>query len=137
MWRALKILLVVCWIGTTQFALAQQPNRPELQRVEKAFSEADVDALSNMSADRVEIAVFGRSRLYSRSQARFILKELFDQYPPMRFELSAPSQTEKGLFAAGSYRYSMEQEPLRVYVRLRKSGESWSLREILVDRSSQ
>ena len=141
-----RILLAAFALAAAHSAVAQsgvhsaaaQPAEPvELQHIERAFSSGDVDALTAMASDRVEIAVFGRSRLYSRSQARFVLKDLFDQYPPLHFELSAPSRTARGVFAAGTYRYSVEEKPLRVYVRLRKSGQAWSLREILVDKSGR
>ena len=115
----------------------QMQQRPELARLQEAFSTADDAALYGMLSDRVEVAIFGRSRLYSRSQARIVLRDLFSQYPPQQFELSAPSQTSKGLFAAGTYRYSADKEPFQVYVRLRKSGENWTLREILVDNADR
>ena len=64
-----------------------------------------------------------------------MLKELFEDYPPQRVAFSEPSTTDKGLFAAGEYRYSLEEQPLRVYVRLRKNQDVWVLREVLVEKS--
>ncbi len=127
-------ILPVLLTLTSSTAVFSQDNRPNLKPIEKAFSTGDVAALTALSADRVEIAVFGRSRLYSRSQARFVLKDLFSQYPPQRFQFSEPSRTSKGLFAVGSYRYALEDDPLKVYVRLRKDGDGWVLREILVEK---
>lgn len=132
----LIFLILLQVIGFTS-TMAQEPTQPELKQLEKAFSTGDVTALHAMFADRVEIAVFARSRLYSRSQARIVLKDLFDEYPPQHFELSTPSETSKGLFVAGTYRYSKDEEPFQVYVRLRKSGEKWALREILVDKAER
>ncbi len=129
----LIVLLTCAWSS----AVFSQDERPNLKPIEKAFSTGDVAALAARSADRIEIAVFGRSRLYSRSQARFVLKDLFSQYPPQRFQFSEPSRTSKGLFAVGSYRYSIDDDPLTVYVRLRKDGEAWVLREILVEKSER
>ncbi len=132
--RFQNILLVLLLSFGVPSAVAQDLPQPELEKVEEAFSTADVGALHAMFSDRVEIAVFARSRLYSRSQARIVLKDLFNEYPPQHFELSTPSETSKGLFAAGTYRYSANEEPFKVYIRLRKTGDKWTLREILVDK---
>lgn len=135
--RFLNIFLILLLVFGVRSSMAQEPTQPELEQVEKAFSTGNVGALHAMFSDRVEIAVFARSRLYSRSQARIVLKDLFDEYPPQHFELSTPSETSKGLFAAGTYRYSKDEEPFQVYIRLRKSGDKWTLREILVDKTER
>lgn len=116
-------------------ARSQDPSAALLAVVEQAFSTADTDSITSMSAERIEIAVLGKSRLYSRTQARYVLRDFFKQYPPLQVKLSVPSTTEKGLFAAGTYRFATDREPLRMYVRLRRHESSWALREIVFERA--
>lgn len=120
---------------TSAAVLAQPRTSSPLGGLEWAFSHADVDSIASLSASRIEISVLGKSRLYSRTQSRYVLKEFFDQYPPVRVSFSDPSTTEKGIFAAGTYRFASNREPLRLYVRLRRDGSSWALREIVIERA--
>jgi hypothetical protein len=121
-------------IAVASASFAQDRSTSVLSAIERAFSTSDADSIADMSAGRVEIAVLGKSRLYSRRQARYVLKDFFDQYPPLQVTLSEPSSTEKGIFAAGTYRFATDREPLRLYVRLRRDEPSWVLREIVLER---
>ncbi len=116
-------------------ALSQEPPASILASIERAFIAADADSIARMSASRVEIAVLGKSRLYSRTQARYVLRDFFDEYPPLRVELSEPSITDKGIFAAGTYRFAPDRNPLRLYVRLRRDQTTWLMREIVLERA--
>lgn len=122
---------------STVTVFAQSRSAAPLSKIEQAFSKGDVDAIAALSADRVEIAVLGTSRLYSRTQAKFVLKEFFGKYPPVRAKFSEPSTTDKGLFAAGTYRHTANNKSLRLYVTLRKDASSWAVREIHVDKAAR
>ena len=115
-------------------ALGQDQAADVLGSIEQAFSVADADSIARMSASRVEIAVLGKSRLYSRAQARFVLRDFFEEYPPLHVELSEPSTTDKGIFAAGTYRFATDRDPLRLYLRLRRDKTNWQMREIVLER---
>jgi hypothetical protein len=116
-------------------AMSQDRDSSPLDSIERAFSTGSADSITAMSADRIEIAVLGKSRLYSRTQAKYVLRDFFEQYPPLQVKLSEPSATEKGLFAAGTYRFATDREPLRLYVRLRRGQSEWALREIVLERA--
>ncbi len=131
--RILPVILLLS-LATISGAWAQSGSEAPLAVVQRALSRASVDSIIALSSDRIEIAVLGKSKLYSKAQARYVLKDFFDRYPPVRVTFRNPSATDKGIFAAGSYRHTADGEPLRVYVRLRRDDASWSLREIVVEK---
>lgn len=106
----------------------------EVEAMADAFGEGDVRALLTRTSERLEIAVFGASRLYSRSQARYVLEAFFRDYAPDRFDLRDVARAGGGAFAEGDYWYARGASPLRVYLRLRREGGSWELREILIEQ---
>lgn len=131
------VLVVALLVPAARPALSQMQSATPLEDVRSAFAEAKADSIAAFSAARVEIAVLGKSRLYSRSQARFVLKSFFKRYPPVRVTFADPSRTETGIFAAGSYRFAADRKPLRLYVRLRRHGSAWVIREIVVERAER
>lgn len=105
-----------------------------LAQVERAFGHGDSQLLADVSADRVEITLFGTSTLFSRGQALYVLNDFFQQYPPRRCSFREATRTDGSWFAAGRYWYGTSDTPLRVYVGLRDQGTAWEMREIRIDK---
>lgn len=131
-----NILAGLLWLSLAAGApaAAQELGRDALAPLEQALAGGDVETLLGQTAERIDITVFGASAVYSRSQAQYVLKDFFREYPPRRFRFQEPSQREENWFAAGQYWYEQSETPLWVYVRLRRQGAQWELREIRVDR---
>ena len=123
---------VVLLFGPAASPASAQSRPAEMDRIEKAFGEGDVKALLNTMSSRVAIAVFGASREYSRTQAEYVLKEFFDEYPPVRFAVSRFSETDQGAFVAGRYKSRRGGNDIDVYLRLRDQRGKWELREIII-----
>lgn len=113
---------------------AQNTGRDAILQLQKAFEQGSPEMLLGGSSERLDITLFGASAIYSRAQAQYVMKNFFREYPPVRFRLQEPSQREDNWFVAGSYWYGHAADPLWVYVRLRRQGDSWELREIRIDR---
>ena len=101
-----------------------------------AVMQADGAALSRMSAATVDIALFGESKRYSRSQAALLLRSFFEDYPPLEFEISDFTKTATGWFMEGSYSTRGDARPLRVYIRLRRHDTGWLVRELLIEEAA-
>ncbi len=129
-YRGGSVALVVALLAAGP-AAAQQAT--PLARLGQAFEAGDAHALLADAADRVEIALLGSSKLYSRAQATYVMQEFFREYPPEQFTLQNESRTEGSWIAAAHYRYKRAEHPLQVYVRLRVKGEQWELREVRVE----
>jgi len=124
------LLLVLA--GMSQSAVAQQEEA--LAFVERAVAGGDAEALLSEATERVEIALFGSSTLYSRAQALYVMEHFFQDYPPVQFSLQHTSAADGNWFASGPYYHAHSDRPLRVYVRLRVRGEEqWEVREVRIE----
>jgi len=86
------------------------------------------------AAERVELALPGRTKLYSRAQATYVLEDFFRQHPPERFTLGRTSKVAGSWIAAGVYWYRQGEDPFQVYLRLRQKDRRWVLREIRIEQ---
>lgn len=116
-------------------ARAQDSNQV-MQALRAAVMQADAVELSRMSAPTVEIALFGESKRYSRSQAVLLLRSFFEEYPPWEFEISDFTKTATGWFMEGSYATGDDARRLRVYIRLRRHDSGWLVRELLIEEAT-
>lgn len=117
------------------FAAAPVPaQETALNQVQEAFATGDADAVLADAADRVEIALLGQSKLYSRAQATYVMEDFFRRYPPEVFTFHNDAQEDGNWFATGRYQYKHAEQPLHVYVRLRLKGEQWELLEVRVEQ---
>lgn len=128
---ALLLIASVVFVAAPAFA---QVERSALEEIEAALGEADVNALNERAAERVELTLFGSAAMYSRGQAMYVLAEFFREYPPRRVDFSDPSRSGGNWFALGQYHYERGENPLRVFIRLRSNGGQWQLREVRIER---
>jgi len=129
------------WIGMLGMVLAGSvvaaPARAQqmeaLGRLREAFVAGDANALLRDASDRVEIALLGRSKLYSKAQGTYVLQDFFRRYPPQDFTLQHNEPEAGNWFTTGRYRYKHAEQPLQVYVRFRQKGAQWELREVRIE----
>lgn len=107
-----------------------------LQDIRSAFMSANAAALTDHAAPTVEIALFGASKRYSRSQATLLLRSFFNDWPPLDFRLADFTKTSSGWFMEGHYDTEADKSGLRVYIRLRNTGQQWLIRELLIEEYS-
>ena len=107
-----------------------QPAADVFDRLRLALQTGDAEAVLDEAADRLEIDLIGRRKLYSRAQAAYVLREFFRRYPPTAFVFEHDSQAEGNWFAAGTLHVRRGEGPLHVYVRLREQDEGWVLHEL-------
>lgn len=129
------LLLVVLTLLLPVSVRAQDSNQV-MHSLRAAVMQADATALSSMSAATVDIALFGESKRYSRSQAALLLRSFFEDYPPLEFEISDFTKTASGWFMEGSYSTGDDARLLRVYVRLRRHDTGWLVRELLIEEAA-
>ena len=104
-----------------------------IEEIQDAFAKGDARALLAKASSRVEIALLGRSRLYSRPQAVYVIQDFFRRYPPEGFVVQSEDQEEGSWFATGRYRYKHAERPLQVYLRFRWKDDEWALHEVRVE----
>lgn len=116
---------------------SQDSGRVVLQEVRAALSRGDAEGLIKRSAGRIDLTVIGVSELLSRSQARYVVRSFFADYPPARVEIVDTYESGGNWFASAGYWYENGPSPLSVYLRLRRGAGGWELRELRIDRMPQ
>ncbi len=109
-------------------------HREALRSVEAAFKGGDAERLLAHAADRVELALFDRTMLYSRAQAVYVMTSFFRDNPPGAFVLEDSSSTDGSWFVTARYWREGSERPHQVYLRLREKSGQWELRELRIER---
>ncbi len=130
-WWIVGFSMALLAAGPVGRAVAQTQHG--IGKVRDAFAQGDARALLGDASDRIEIALLGRSRLYSRAQAFYVMQDFFRRYPPEGFTLQSQAQEQGSWFATGRYRYKHAEQPLLVYLRLRLKSDQWELREMRIE----
>jgi hypothetical protein len=134
-WPALlDVLLPVLLLGGFVAGTASAQESTALTAVQDAFAAGDAAALLAHAAERIEIALLGQGKLYSRAQATYVMEDFFRRFPPVRFTLHHESHDDENWFATGRYQYAHGDHPLYLYVRLRLKGQRWEVREVRVEQ---
>lgn len=126
------VLVAVCLVAAWGNEARGQDTPPSTRQIEEAMATGNVKGLINAMSARVAIAVFGASREYSRTQAEYVLKDFFSEYPPAGFDSSQFSSTASGAFLAGRYHSTRRGRVIDVYFRLRDRAGKWEVREIII-----
>lgn len=134
--RVLSICLLFAATLTPSAAWAQQEGDEVLRGVREALEKGDAEQLMEASGERIDLTVFGVSELLSRSQASYVVRAFFAEYPPSAVRLIDTSESDGNWFASAEYSYESGTVPLSVYLRLRRGSSGWELRELRFDRST-
>ncbi len=112
-------------------ALAQAQTA-EIEQAEAALARGDADALTLLSADRVDVALNGTTTTYSRAQVRYVLAKFLSTHPPESFTFQHRMASGEGAeFASG--RYQTAGQVYQVMARFGHRNGGWELRELRID----
>lgn len=114
--RALWGLLLGLWALEASAQSADQT----LQRIEEALREGDADRLAPFFAPQVDIFLQGSARVYSSTQARYVLQEFFQNHPPRTFTLLHKGRSEDVVYAIGSYVSTNGRWDVSLFTRFQK-----------------
>lgn len=130
----LFLSLGTAWLPAGSGAAYAQQDSTALVEVESAFRTADVEALLDGSAERVDVVIFGQGASYSRAQAALVLLDFFRRNPPsdVAFEQQVLAEDRRSMI--GHYWIAGDGEPMAVSVRLRARGDDWQVRAIRIER---
>lgn len=128
----------IIWIGL--IILAVLPARAAMQDdidrimiyIEKAIESGNGESLASRSSSFVEVTLLGKSTLYSRAQAGYILKEFFREHPPSDFQIQRRMNVENDWYMYGNYRNRSEKETYRLEIRIRRNGDRYEIKNIRI-----
>lgn len=127
----LRLLALALLLAGARLSTAQDVE-PAAAIVLRALETGDAERLLSSTPARLEIALFGATRRYSRPQALFVLRDFFREYPPVRVEPQAATATGAGWM--GSFGYTVERgaRPLVVGVQMRFLFDQWQVTRVII-----
>jgi Domain of unknown function (DUF4783) len=114
-----------------------QPVDDILRTIEKMISTEDVAGLVSIASDPLDIAVFGPTQTFSHTQGTFVIDDLFDDVDVRAFTITDYTESVNGLFIEGLIQVPRSDHPVRLFIRLKKSAQKWSVRELLFERDDR
>lgn len=122
------------WLPGGPASAYAQDDSTALVEVEAAFRSADVEALLDGAAERVDVVIFGKGASYSRAQAALVLLDFFRRNPPLNVAFEQQVIAEDRRSMIGQYWVADGGDPMAVSVRLRARDEGWQVRAIRIER---
>ena len=97
-----------------------QTAEQSLAQIEQGLRKGDVEFILPYLHDPVEIAISGKAKMYSRTQATYVLKDFFKMHPPRGFTFMHRGRSENVLYAIGAYHGQGEQWDVSVFGRMER-----------------
>ena len=113
---------------------AQATDTLDVQLVMQSLATGEAAKLMALAGERVELALLGQTRRYSRAQALYVLNAFFQQYPPEAFSLSHSLTQGDEWWLTGLYQVRYEETRMRVYLRLSGQYPAYKLLAIQIIR---
>ncbi len=129
----IRILLALLVLITSAWQLQAQKNDEDLEKISTALKEADHDKLHVYCNDMVEISVPGNEGTYSKTQAKFILRDFFREYPVRDFRIKHEGLSNNGSkYAIGEYFH--QKGKMRTYFLMKSNGKKYSIHIIQFEK---
>ena len=100
-----------------------------------SVAEGDEKRLLAFAGERVELALLGQRRRYTRAQAHYVLHAFFRRYPPEAFTVDHSLSQQDEWWLTGQYVVRYNAEPMRVYLRFRGRFPVYRLLAIQIVRA--
>lgn len=104
----IKWLILILFLAIPLFFIAKQNTKQEIViKIREAINKADAKAFADKFANNIEITIKRKRKIYSRTQAEFVIKDFFKHYYPKKFDYIIQKPYKKGKrYAIGEYAYS-------------------------------
>ena len=135
--KILKSLLpLVMLLFTVFFTNAQQDGSSPLpQTVIQAVKKGDVSDIDPFMNSKIELVFPGKSGIFSREQAHFILKDFFKNNQVQSFEMLHHGTRQNATFAIGRYRCS--NGSYRMYFLVKNSDDQSVIHQIRIEKQDE
>ena len=101
----LFLSFVFLWVSITSSVAQKSDNESIVNAIEKIFSKSDHISLGKMCTSTVQLDLPKHTGQWSSTQAMYIVKEFFDNYPVKSFEvLQFGTNLSNNTFLAGVYK---------------------------------
>ena len=107
------LLLLIMLLVFMPLSAQEDQGSPLPASVVKAVEKGDAAAIDAFIDEKVELVIPGKSGVFSKEQAHFILKEFFKENQVQSFEMLHHGTRQNATFAIG--RYTCTKEKYRMY----------------------
>ena len=107
------------------FALQFTMTMPNLGQITTALSKGDADGLSKYFDSKVEIEILDNEDVYSKTEAKGIVKSFFSKHPPKSFQKvhQGQSKGKDGKYFIGNLKTGSKEYRVYIYTSM-KGGKS-------------
>lgn len=103
------------------------------ESIEKAFVSNDETALTAHCGEKVLMTVLGDEGVYSRSQAKLVLKNFFSKWPSGTFKFYFKGkESSDGSFCIG--KYTVGANEFRVTINFKNANQKYVIESLDIDR---
>lgn len=124
----MKTILTISFLFLISFAHAT-----EFDQISTAIQKGNVEDLALFFSDNVEIKLLDTENVYSKSQARLVLKSFFEENKPQKFTISHQGGQESAKFAIGTL--VAESGEFRVQFFMKKNGNKLYIQKFTVEKA--
>ena len=110
---------------------------PVLEEISQCLNSKDIDQLSQLFDQHVEITLSGKSKAYARAQARQVIKTFMEQYPPKEFAFAEQGTALHMLYALGNYSSEKDHFEVDIYLKKRNPEGVYKIDQMRIERKKK
>lgn len=105
------------------------------EAITAATRNGDAFELASYFNNKVELVLPSKSGVFSKEQAQFLIKDFFDNYPPVSFQVIHQGIRENATFAIGRYNYNRGQ--FRILFLTKTTGNQTLIHQLRVEKQDE
>lgn len=126
----MRLSHIIILLAILQFLFAGQAlSQPEARsgvrpEISSAIGSGDTEGISRFFNDRVEITINNVRDVYSLTQAKFVMKKFFTDFPPSSpssaskpFDIAHYGNTETTVYALGAYKSPKGEFEVNIFIK--------------------
>lgn len=102
--KVLRLLMVILLISPIVIQAQSEGTLPS--EIREATRNGNALELASYFNSKIELVLPSNSGIFSKQQAQFMMKDFFDTYPPISFQIIHQGVRENATFAIGKYSYA-------------------------------
>ena len=117
-------LFILIWTSTFSFAQSEA-----IDDIKIAIKSGSSKEMSKYFNTNVDVTLDEKIETFSKTQAEYVFRDFFKNNPPNSFTIVHQGSSKGGLpYAIGQY--LSDDKTYRVWMRIKKSGDSYLIHEI-------
>lgn len=123
----MKQLVALIFFACIAFVVKAQP----YDKIFRAFEKGDVETIAQHFDEHVDIAILQTEGIYSKAQAKIILKNFFSANTPSTFRTQHQGGSEQSKYIIGNLKTS--KNSYRVYFLFKKDNQQYIIQKIKIE----